>query len=335
MKAMLWTRYGSPDGMQLREVQTPLPGDDELLVKIRAASVTAGDCEMRRLQLPLMLSFPMRLYAGFRKPKRIRILGQEFSGVVERVGKHVRSFQVGDEVFGTTGFGFGAYAEYLCLRGEPGVMQGVLAVKPANLSHCEAAAVPTAGLEALHYLRRAGIKPGHRVLIIGAGGSIGTAVIQLAKSMGAEVSAVDAPQKLERLRALGADHAIDYTREDYLMGHAAYDIIIDVVGRHSVARRLRLLKPGGMYFLAFARFSDLFLKPWVLLTGGKRLLIESSSQSGEDLLHLKNLIEQGKWKPVIDKSFPLEQTADAHRYAESGQKVGNIVITMAEHGEES
>ena len=196
MKAIVWTKYGSPDGLQLQEVEKPTPKDNEILVKIQATSVTAGDCEMRRLQLPLMLSFPMRLYAGFLKPKRIPILGQELAGEVEEVGRDVTSFKKGDPVFGTTGFGFGAYAEYICLSADPNEMQGALAAKPINLSFEEAAAVPTAGFEALHFLRKANIQPGQKVLIVGAGGSIGTFAVQLARHFGAEVTGVDSTEKL-------------------------------------------------------------------------------------------------------------------------------------------
>ncbi len=330
MKAVIWTNYGSPDGLKLQEVGKPAPKDDELLIKIRAAGVTAGDCEMRRLQLPLMLSLPVRLYAGFLKPNRIPILGQELAGEVEAVGKKVRSFKVGDQVFGTTGFGFGAYAEYICLPGETREMKGVLAAKPKNLTYEEAAVVPTAGFEALHFMRKADIQPGKKVLIIGAAGSIGTFSIQLARHFGAEVTGVDRPEKLAMLSAIGADHVIDYTKEDYTQNAAgSYDLIIDVVGRRSVARRLKLLKPGGDYFLAYAGLRHIFLARWVWLTSQKKLNLDSASQSKEDLLHLKALIEAGKLKPIIDRSYPLAQVAEAHRYVETGRKKGNVVIAVA------
>jgi 2-desacetyl-2-hydroxyethyl bacteriochlorophyllide A dehydrogenase len=328
IKAIVWTRYGSPDGLQLREVEKPSPKENEVLVKVHATTVTAGDCEMRRLELPLMLSFPMRLYAGFLRPKRIPILGQELAGEVEQVGKNVKSFKVGDQVFGTTGFGFGAYAEYICLPGNPDDTQGALAPKPTNLTYEEAAAVPTAGFEALHFIRKADIRPGKKVLIVGAGGSIGTFSVQLAKHFGAEVTGVDSPEKLDMLRSIGADHVIDYTKGDYTNSGETYDLIIDVIGKGRVARRLKLLKPSGYYFLAYAGFSHILLVLWTSMTSSRKLRIESSSQKREDLLFLKELIEAGKLKPVIDKYFPLEQTADAHRYAESGRKRGNVVIKL-------
>ena len=329
MKAMIWTKYGSPDGLQLQEMVKPVPQDDEVLVRIHATSVTAGDCEMRRLQLPLMLSFPMRLYAGFIRPKRIPILGQELAGEVVEVGKDVKFFKQGDQVFGTTGFGFGAYAEYICLPESPNDMQGALAAKPTNLSYEEAAVVPTAGFEALHFLRKANIQPGKKVLIIGAGGSIGTVAVQLARHFGAEVTGVDSTEKLDMLRAIGANHVVDYTKEDYTNNDESYDLIIDVVGKGSVARRLKLLKPGGYYFLAYAGLSHIFLSLWVSLTSSKNLKIEAASQTKADLIFLKELIEAGKLKSVIDRSYPLEQAAEAHRFVESGKKKGNVVLTVA------
>jgi 2-desacetyl-2-hydroxyethyl bacteriochlorophyllide A dehydrogenase len=330
MKAIVWTKYGSPDGLQLQEVEKPVPRDDEILVKIHAAGVTAGDCEMRRLQLPLGLSLPVRMYAGFFKPKRIPILGQELAGEVVEVGNQVNNYQIGDQVFGTTGFGFGAYAEYISLPAKPDDAQGVLAAKPANLSFEEVAAVPTAGFEALHFLREANIQDGNKVLIIGAGGSIGTYAIQLAKHFGAEVTGVDSSNKQEMIRSLGADHVIDYTVEDYTTSNETYDLIIDVVGKHSVARRMKLLKPDGVYYLAFARISHILLGMLVSITSKKVLKIESASQKKEDLIFLKELIEAGTLKPVVDKAYPLGKTAEAHHYVETGGKKGNVVIRVTQ-----
>jgi NADPH:quinone reductase-like Zn-dependent oxidoreductase len=329
MKAIVWTKYGPPDGLQLKDVEKPVPKDDQILIKIHATTITAGDCEMRRLELPLMLSFPVRLYAGFLRPKRIAILGQELAGEVEEVGAHVKSYEKGDRVFGTTGFGFGAYAEYICLPAEPDDVQGTLATKPTNLTYEEAAAVPTAAFEALHFLRKANIQPGEKVLIIGAGGSIGTFAVQLARHFGADVTGVDSAEKLDMLRSIGANHVIDYTKEDYTMNGGSYDLIIDVVGRDAVASRLKLLKPDGYYFLAYAGLSHILLGMWTSMTSNKKLKIQSASQRKEDLIFLKELLEVGKLKPIIDRSYPLEQTADAHQYVESGQKKGNVVITVA------
>ncbi len=329
MKAIVWTKYGSPDGLHLQEVEKPTPKDNEILVKIWATTVTAGDCEMRRLQLPLMLSFPMRLYAGLIKPTRIPVLGQELAGDVTAVGPNVTSFKIGDPVFGATGFKFGAYAEYICLKASPNETQGSLALKPANMSYEEAAAVPTAGFEALHFLRQAAVQPGQKVLVFGAGGSIGTFAVQLAHTFGAEVTAVDSAPKLAMLRALGADHVIDYAQQDFTQNGETYDVIIDVVGKKGFARRLKSLNPDGRYFLANAGLSHLLRGWWTSKTSGKKVVIGSSSQSKEDLLFLKDLIEAGKIKPVIDeRRFSLAQIPEAHRYAETGRKIGNIAITV-------
>lgn len=328
MKAIVWTKYGSPDGLQLKDVEKPVPKDDEILIKIHATTITAGDCEMRRLELPLMLSFPVRIYAGFIAPKRIPILGQELAGEVAAVGANVKSYKVGDQVFGTTGFGFGAYAEYICLPEKPDDAQGTLASKPANLTFEEAAAVPTAGLEALHFLRKADIQPGKKVMIVGAGGSIGTFAIQLARHFGAEVTGVDNTEKMDMLRSIGADHVIDYTQGDYTRNGETYDLIIDVVGRLGVSRRLKLLKQGGYYFLAYAGPSHILLSLWTSMTSKKKFKIESATQKKEDLIFLKELIEAENLKSIVDRSYPLEQTAQAHRYVETGHKKGHVVITV-------
>jgi 2-desacetyl-2-hydroxyethyl bacteriochlorophyllide A dehydrogenase len=329
MKAVVWTAYGSPDGLELQTVEKPVPQDDEILVKVRATTVTAGDCEMRRLQLPLMLSWPMRIYAGIRKPTRIKILGQELAGEVVEVGRDVQGYEIGEEVFGTTGFRFGAYAEYICLPGTPDDAQGALAPKPENLSFEAAAAVPTAGFEALHFVREADLQPGQKMLVFGAGGSIGTLAVQLAAGRGAEVTAVDSAEKLEMLQALGAHQVIDYAREDFTRNGQQYDAIIDVVGRQGFARRLQSLAPNGRYFLAYAGFSHVVRSAWSSMTGDRKVIIGSASQTKDDLLRLKGLIEAGQLKPVIDRSYPLGEMAAAHRYAESGQKMGNIAITVA------
>jgi 2-desacetyl-2-hydroxyethyl bacteriochlorophyllide A dehydrogenase len=328
MKAIIWTKYGSPEGLQLQQVKKPVPKADEILIKIHATTVTAGDCEMRRLQLPLMLSFPIRLYAGLLRPKRIRILGQEFSGEVVQVGSEVTAYQIGDRVFGTTGFKFGAYADYICLPAQPDDAQGVLAVKSANLTYCEAAAVPTAGLEALHYMRSANVKPMTEVLIIGGGGSIGTFSIQLAKYFGAEVTAVDSTGKLKAMLSLGADHVVDYTQDDYTKSSQTFDLIIDVVGKHAIPKRLKLLKKDGLYFLAFAKPIHIPLAILTSLTSKKRLKIGSAGQTKEEMIFLKKLLETGKIKSVIDRCFSLEEVPQAHRYVESGGKFGNVCISL-------
>lgn len=323
MKAMVWTKYGSPDGLQLQEVSKPIPKDDEVLVKIRATTITAGDTEIRRLKLPLMLSFPMRLYVGIRKPTRITILGQELAGEVVEIGKDVTGFKKGDQVFGTTGLNFSAYAEYICLSGKS------MAIKPTNMSYEEAAAVPTAGFEALHFLRKADIQRGQKVLVFGAGGSIGTFSVQLAKYFGAEVTGVDSAVKMDMLRSIGADHVIDYAQNDFTKNGETYDVIIDVVGKKLFSRRLKSLKRNGYYFLANAGLSHVVLGFWTSMISKKKVVIGSSSQTNEDLLFLKELIEAGKIKTVVDRSYSLEQIPEAHKYVETGRKIGNVIITVA------
>lgn len=326
MKAIVWTKYGPPDVLQLRNVENPTPKDDEVLIKIRATAVTAGDQEMRSLTVPLWLRLPMRAYVGLIKPKRITILGQELAGIVESTGKAVRRFKEGDEVFAATGFSLGAYAEYICLPEES--KDSVLAPKPANTTFEEAAAVPVGGLEALHFLRKANIRTGQKVLINGAGGSIGTIAVQLAKHFGAEVTAVDSTKKLDMLRSIGADQVIDYTQEDFTQSGQTYDVILDVVGKSSYSGSVRSLKEHGFYLIASPRVSKMFRGLWTAMTSNKSVIAETASRKTEDLVYLKELIEGGKIKPVIERSFPLVQTAEAHRYVERGEKKGNVVITV-------
>lgn len=326
MKAIIWTKYGSPDVLQLQEVEKPSPKDNEVLIKIHATTVTAGDCEARSLKFPLYLSLPMRLYIGIIKPTRRLILGQELAGEVEAVGKDVKRFKVGDPVFGTTGFLFGAYAEYLSLPEES--EDGVLAIKPANMSFEEAAAVPTGGLEALHFLRKGNIQSGEKLLIIGAGGSIGTIGVQLGKYYGAEVTAVDRTEKLDMLRDIGADHLIDYTREDFTKSGQTYDAIFDVAGKTSFSAGMKVLKENGRYLLANPSFSALFRGLWIARSSNKKLILNPATRKTEDLLFLKGLIETGKLKTIIDKQYPLQETAEAHRYVETGRKKGNLIITV-------
>ena len=328
MKAIVWTKYGSPDGLQLREVITPTPRDNEVLINIHAATASTADTELRRLKLPLLFAIPLRLYLGLIKPTRITILGTEFAGEIVSVGKEVTRFQQGDQVFGYTGLGMGTYAEYICLAEKPSALASVMAKKPANLTYEEAAAVPFGGLEALHSLRQAKIQRGQKVLIVGAGGSIGTYSVQLAKHHGAEVTGVDKPGKLEMLRSIGADHVIDYTREDFTKSGQKYDVILDTAGKSSFSGSLRSLKENGTYLNANPGLFGGVRMRWLSKGSSKRVIMWTAGYTIDNLLAVKELIESGNIKPIIDRRYPLEQTAEAHRYVDTGQKKGNVVITM-------
>ena len=334
MKAIVWTKYGPPDVLELREVEKPTPKDNEVLIRIHATTVTAGDCELRSLKFPIYLSLVMRLWRGFLKPRENSILGTELAGEIEAVGKDVKRFKEGDQVFGSAGVGFGANAEYICLPEEPGEMEGGVAIKPANMTYGEAATVPFGGRDALHFLRKANIQSGQKVLINGAGGSIGTFAVQLAKCFGAEVTAVDSTAKLDMLRSLGADHVVDYTREDFTNSGEVYDVIFDVVGTVSFSRSERSITQNGTYLLANPARSQMLSGPWTRMTSTKTVIMETASGTIADLVFLRELIEEGKIRTVIDRSYPLEQIVEAHRYVETGRKQGNVVITV-EHGDKT
>ena len=250
MKAIIWTKYGSPDGLQLREVEKPTPKDNEVLIKVHAATAATPDSEFRRLKLPPLFAIPLRLYIGFIKPTRITILGTEFAGEIESVGRDVTGHKPGDQVFGYTGLAMGTYAEYICLAEKPSGMAGVVGKKPVNMSYEEAAAVPFGGLEALHTLGKIDIQPGQKVLIVGAGGSIGTWTVQLAKLYGAEVTGVDHTSKLDMLRSIGADHVIDYTKEDFTKNGKTYDVILDTIAKSPFSGSIRSLNENGSYLNA-------------------------------------------------------------------------------------
>ncbi|MEJ2208733.1 MAG: NAD(P)-dependent alcohol dehydrogenase [Anaerolineae bacterium] len=327
MKAIVWTAYGPPEVLKLRDVAKPVPGDNEVLIKIHATTVTAGDVETRRLALPLWIRLPMRFYVGLSKPKRMTILGQELAGEIEAVGQGVTRFRPGDEVFAATGFGLGGYAEYICLPQVP--EDGALALKPANVSFEEAAAVPFGGPEALYFLKKADIQPGESILINGAGGTIGTFAVQLARYYGAEVTAVDSAGKFDMLRAIGADDVIDYTRQDFSRSGRTWNVIMDVIGKSSFSGSMKSLSPKGRYLLVNPRVSHMVRGLWSGITSGKRVIAGAASRTAADLDFLTQLIEAGKLQVVIDRCYPLEQTADAHRYAEAGGKKGNLVITVS------
>jgi len=322
MKAAVCTRYGPPEVLQLRELEKPTPKDDEVLVRVHAATVTAGDCELRSLKLPLSWQLIARIGFGFRGPRK-KILGQELAGEIESVGKAVRLFKKGDQVFAFTGLRLGAWAEYNCLP-----ENGWMAIKPANMTYEEAAAVPAGGLHALHCLRKGNIESGQKVLIYGAGGTVGTVAVQLAKSFGAEVTGVDSTRKLDMLRSIGADKVIDYTKADFTKSGETYDVIFDVVGKSSFSGCMRSLKEKGFYLLGNPGLSQQARGLWTLMRSSKKVMGGMVSYRSEDLIFLKELIEAGKLKSAIDRRYPLEEIAEAHRYVDTGQKKGNVVITV-------
>ena len=328
MKAIIWTKYGSPDGLQLREVATPTPKENEVLIKVHAAAASQADTEFRRLKLPFLFMIPLRIYLGLTKPTRIQILGTEFAGEIVATGREVTGHQPGDQVFGYTGLRMGTYAEYLCLPEKPSALASVMAKKPANLTYEEAAAVPFGGLEALHALRQANIQRGQKVLIVGAGGSIGTYSVQLARHYGAEVTGVDKKGKLEMLRSIGADHVIDYAREDFTKNGKTYDVILDTIGKSSFSRSLRSLKANGTYLNARPGLFGRIRMRWIAKNIDKRVITWTAGYTVKNLVAITELIEAGTIKPVIDRTYPLEQAAEAHRYVDTGEKKGNVVITV-------
>lgn len=325
MKAIVCTAYGSPDVLKLQEVEKPHAKDHQVLIRIHATSVSRADCEIRRFNFAGWIWLPLRLYFGVFRP-RVRILGEEFAGVVEANGNGATSFSVGDRVFGTTGIGLGAYAEYICLGGPNET--SVLAKIPPDMSFTEAAAIPYGSLEALSFLRKGNIQKGQKVMIIGAGGSFGTYAVQQAKYFGAEVTAVDSTGKLEILRSIGADQVIDYTQQNFTETADAYDLIFDIVCKTPLARTLRALRPGGKCLLANPQTGHFFQGLWSNITKGKKVYFGGETSRKDGLSFILGLIEAGKLKPVIDRCFLLEQMAEAHRYAETEQKIGNIVITV-------
>ncbi len=325
MKAIVCTAYGGPDVLLLEEVEKPRPQAGEVLVRVHATTASRADCEIRRFEFPAWIWLPIRLAFGVFKP-RVRILGQEFAGEVESLGDGATAFAPGDRVYGTTGIGLGAYAEYVCVGGRRG--GSVVAPMPAAMRYAEAAAVPYGAMEALRFLRKGGIDAGQRVLIIGAGGSFGTYAVQLAKHAGAEVVAVDSAGKLEMLRELGADQVIDYAEQDFADGAGDFDIVFDVICQAPFGRVARLLRPGGRYVLANPKTSHFFRGLWTSLTGDTKVIFGSGAARDEHLRAVTELVEASELRPVIDREYPFEQMAEAHRYADTEQKKGNIVIVV-------
>ena len=322
MKAIVFHKYGAPDVLKLEEVEKPVPRDNEVLIKILAATVTAGDCEMRRFDFPLWLWLILRLYIGLFKP-RIKILGQELAGEIEAIGKDVTGFKVGDQIFAPTEMSLGAYTEYICLPDHKAIV-----LKPVNMSFEEAATLPTGGLNALHFLEKANISSGQSILINGAGGSIGTYAIQIAKARGAEVTAVDRSDKLEVLQSIGADMVIDYKQVDFTKGGKNYDVILDIVGIASISGSLKSLKPNGLLIIGNPRPSKVLWGLWASRIGNKKVINAVAPYKKENLITLKKMAEAGTIKAVIDKSYALGEMVEAHRYVETGGKTGHVVIRV-------
>jgi NADPH:quinone reductase-like Zn-dependent oxidoreductase len=319
MKAIVYTKYGSPDVLQLQEVAKPTPKDNEVLIKIFATTVTSGDCRVRKAD-----PFAVRFFNGLTKPQKITILGNELAGEIEEVGKNVKLFRKGDQVFGQAGMNLGANAEYLCLSED-----AALAIKPANLTWEEAAVIPFGGNTALHFLKKGNIRSGQKVLIYGASGSLGTAAIQIAKHFGAEVTGVCSTTNIELVKSLGADNVIDYTNEDFTQSGQTYDIIFDTTGKSPFSGCLKSLKQNGIYLRAVhMALSSIVRGFWTSMTSSKKVIGGVATELKENLVFLKGLVEAGKLKPVIDRRYPFEQIAEAHRYVDNGHKKGNVAITV-------
>jgi NADPH:quinone reductase-like Zn-dependent oxidoreductase len=332
MKAIVRTEYGPPEVLRLQEIEKHAPKDDEVRIRVHATTATLYDCWERSATAPPGFGLMSRIASGLRKPKKT-ILGTELAGEIEDIGKDVMRFKVGDQVYAFSGIG--AYAQYICLpEVGGGTEKGFLATKPANITYEEAAAIPQGGSTALYFLRKGNIQKGQNVLIFGASGGIGTFAIQLAKYFGAEVTGVCSTAKVELVKSLGADHVIDYTKEDFTKNGQTYDIIFDTVGKSSVLRSKRSLKKDGVYIFVTFGLPKLLQILWLSRTSDKKAIIGVLEDGTEDLIFLKALVEAGKIKPVIDRRFPLEQASEAHRYVETGQKKGQVVI-IVDHPDKS
>jgi NADPH:quinone reductase-like Zn-dependent oxidoreductase len=330
MKAIVYEQYGPPEVLHLEEVEKPTPKDNEILIRVYATPVNYGDITARNFanipprefNMPLLLWLPALAFFGIRKP-RIRILGSEFAGKVEVVGKDVKSFKEGDGVFGYLGQNMGANAEYLCMPED-----GMVAIKPANMTYEEASAVPYGGIMALSLLRKVNVQNGQKVLINGASGGIGSVALQLAKYYGAHVTGVCSTPRVEYVKSLGADKVIDYTKEDFSQNGETYDLIFDILGRSSFPRCKDSLTQNGRYLLASFKMDKLLQMLGTSIMGSKKVICAMASEKPEDLVFLKELAETGKIKTIIDRCYPLEQAAEAHRYVENGLKKGHVVITI-------
>lgn len=325
MKAIICTKYGPSEVLQLKEIEKPTPRDNEVLIKIYATTATSPDCLMRSGK-----SLLGRMIMGLKKPRtKYRIPGLELAGKVEAVGKDVKRFREDDQVYGFTGFSPGAYAEYKCMS-----ETGSLAIKPSNITYEEAAAIVDGGTTALFFLKdKAQIKSGEKVLINGASGSMGTAAVQLAKYFGAEVTGVCSTRNLELVKSLGADKVIDYTKEDFTKNGETYDIIFDVVSRSSFSRCKTSLKQNGRYIVTIQGLVPIVQTLWTKVAGNKKVIFSWSIDKGKALVFLRELIEAGKFKAILDRCYPLEQVTEAHQFIEKGHKKGSVVISVSHDDE--
>ncbi len=322
MKAIVYEKYGPPEVLQLKEVEKPTPNTNEVLIRIYATTVTKYDCWARSCTAPPGFRLLSRISSGIRKPKK-PILGMELAGEIEAVGKDVKLFKKGDQVLGFSMMDLGTYAEYICLPED-----GVVTTKPANMTYEEAAAIPYGALTALYFLRKGNIQKEQKVLVFGASGGVGHYAVQLAKFFGAEVTGVCSTEKVELVKSLGADRVIDYKKEDFTQSDDKYDVIFDTIGKSPFLGSRKSLKKNGYYIFTTFGLPKLLRIPWLHLTSSKRAIIGLLDPKSEDLIYLKELIEAGKLKSIIDKRFPLEQAAEAHSYIEKGLKKGSVVLTI-------
>jgi NADPH:quinone reductase-like Zn-dependent oxidoreductase len=324
MKAVVCPKYGPPEVLEIKEVAKPVPKDHEILVKVMATTVTVADVRSRSFTVPRSVWIPARIALGIRKPKR-PILGMELAGEVEAVGKAAKRFRIGDQVFAATLADFGAYSEYICLS-----ENGAVALKPDNIGYEEAAAIPIGARTALHFLRKAKVREGQKILIYGASGSVGTYAVQLAKFLGAHVTGVCSTSNVEWVRALGADEVVDYTKEDFSAGGSKYDVIFETVSKSSFAACMHSLKNDGVYINITEPLPTLRML-WTMATSKKKLMLgQNSPETAEALEFLKHLVVAGRLKPVIDRRYPLEQIVEAHRYVGKGHKKGNVVVQVGQ-----
>ena len=322
MKAAVYERYGPPEVIRLTEVEKPTPKNDEVLIKTYATTVTSGDARVRGLNVPFGFGFVSRLAFGVLRPRQ-PILGTEIAGEIESVGKDVNRFKVGDQVFALSDMGMGCHAEYKCMPED-----GAVALKSANLTYEEAAALSFGGTTALDFFRRGKLQSGEKVLVNGASGAVGTAAVQLAKHFGADVVGVCSSENFELVRSLGARHVIDYTKEDFTQNGETYDVIVDTAGTAPYSRSRASLKEGGRLLMVLGGLPEMLKIPWVSVTSSRKVIAGPAAGRAEDLRFLAGLAEAGEFEPVIDRRYPFEQIVEAHRYVDTGRKKGNVIITL-------